>query len=226
MATPIEIAHGGPREHLLLHGPGALSDAELLAVVLGTGSAREPVAVLAARLLHEAGGLLGLQRASAAALSRCHGVGRGKACRLVAALELGARANALPLDPGAPIRSSADVDAALRPRLRSAAQEHFYALALDAKNRPLSELLIALGGLTACAVTPADVFRRILQQPAHGVIFVHNHPSGDPGPSDEDVHMTERLRRAGALLGVQVLDHVVLGHDSYFSFLDAGMLNP
>jgi DNA repair protein RadC len=116
------------------------------------------------------------------------------------------------------------VAAALGPRLRDATREHFFALALDAKNRPVAEILVALGGLTACAISPADVFRLVLKEPAAAVIFVHNHPSGEPTPSADDVSVTERLRKAGALLGVSVLDHVILGRDTHFSFLDAGLL--
>jgi DNA repair protein RadC len=214
----------GPREHLMLRGEQALSDAELIAVLLGTGSASDPVGVLAQKLIERTGGLSGLRRAGLSAMSACPGIGATKACRLRAALELGVRMNAAPLHPLAPISQSSDVAAALGPRLRSAAREHFFALALDAKNRPVAEILVAVGGLTACAITPADVFRLVLREPAAGVIFVHNHPSGEPAPSAEDVRVTERLRRAGALLGIQVLDHVILGHGAYFSFLDSGLL--
>ena len=140
------------------------------------------------------------------------------------ALELGMRASSRPLSPHAAIRCSNDVAAALRPRLRDATREHFFAVALDVRQRPIAEILVAVGSLTACAVTPGDVFRLVLKEPAAGVIFVHNHPSGEPSPSAEDISLTERLRQAGALLGVKVVDHVILGHDGHFSFLDAGLL--
>src|SRR5690606_18345940 len=119
-----------------------------------------------------------------------------------------------------------DVDAAMRPRLANADVEHFIAIALDAKNRPVAEISIARGGLAACPVSPADVFRALLREAAAGVVFVHNHPSGEPSPSAEDVALTDRLRRAGELLGVTVLDHVIIGREGYFSFLDAGLLGP
>ena len=112
----------------------------------------------------------------------------------------------------------------MRPRLLHAAREHFFALALDARQRLTAEILVAIGSLTACAVTPADVFRLLLREPAAGVIFVHNHPSGEPTPSREDVSLTERLRQAGALLGIKVLDHVIVGSEGHFSFLDSGLL--
>jgi DNA repair protein RadC len=205
-------------------GEQALSDAELVAVVLGTGSVDQPVSIVAASVLRRVGGLHGLRQGGMAALEAVPGVGATKACRLLAALELGTRLASRPLSPARPIRSSADVDAALRARLRDSSREHFYAIALDAKNRPLAELLVAVGGLTACAVSPADVFRSVLRQPAAAVIFAHNHPSGEPGPSDEDLALTERLCRAGKLLGIGVLDHIILGHEGYFSFLDAGLI--
>lgn len=207
-------------------GAEALSDAELVAVLLGTGGTGEPVAVLSARLLEEAGGLGGLERMGAGALARLAGVGPGKASRLLAAVELGRRVVERPLSRGARIASSRDVDAALRPRLARASNEHFIAIPLDAKNRAIGEIRVAVGGLTACPVAPSDVFRGLVREAAAAVIFVHNHPSGEPDPSAEDVALTERLVRAGELLGVRVLDHVILGHEGYFSFLDAGMLVP
>ena len=216
----------GPRERLMLRGEQALSDAELLAVVLGTGAVGAPVAVVAQTLLQQLGGLSGLQRAGIAAISACSGVGRSKACRLRAALELGARASSRKLSPHAPIRCSNDVADALRPRLRGETREHFFALPLDVRQRPIAEILVAVGSLSACAVAPGDVFRLVLKEAAAGVIFVHNHPSGEPSPSVEDIGLTERLRQAGALLGIKVLDHVILGHDGHFSFLDAGLLPP
>ena len=228
-STPTALPEGavdGPRERLSLRGEQQLSDVDLLALLLGTGTAGEPVSVLAARVLAHVGGLKGLRRASLSQLAACAGVGPTKAGRVRAALELGARVHAQPLRPREPIRSSADVVAALGARLRSEPREQFLALCLDAKNRPLAELVIAVGGLSACALVPAEVFRLVLREPAAGVIFVHNHPSGEPAPSPEDVAVTQRLVQTGALLGLRVVDHVILGDPGHFSFLDAGLLTP
>jgi DNA repair protein RadC len=214
----------GPRERLMLRGEHALSDADLLAVLLGTGTAGAPVHTVAQGLITRLGGLRGLRRAGLAAISACAGVGPIKACRIRAALELGVRACEKPLHPRTLIACSNDVAEAMRPRLLDAAREHFFALALDARQRLTAEILVAIGSLTACAVTPADVFRLLLREPAAGVIFVHNHPSGEPSPSREDVALTERLRQAGALLGIKVLDHVIVANEGHFSFLDAGLL--
>ena len=214
----------GPRERLMLNGEQSLSDAELIAVLLGTGCARDPVGVVAERLIEQSGGLAGLRRAGLSAMSDCVGIGMTKACRLRAALELGIRVHTRPLQPQTPITCSRDIADALGPKLRDADREHFYALTLDAKNRPVAEILVAVGGLTACSVTTSDVFRLVLREPAVGVIFVHNHPSGEPSPSPQDVNVTNRLRQAGAVLGVQILDHVIVGRQGHFSFLDAGLL--
>lgn len=216
----------GPRERMRAVGTEGLSDAELLAILLGTGARREPVGVLASRVLHEVGGIAALSRVGAGALEQMSGLGPGKASRIMAAVELGRRVVTRPLPRGARIGSSREVDAALRPRLAGADVEHFVAIALDAKNRPIGEVGIARGGLSACPVSPADVFRALLREAAAGVVFVHNHPSGEPSPSADDVALTERLRRAGELLGVRVLDHVIIGREGYFSFLDAGLLPP
>lgn len=214
----------GPRERLDRVGPEGLSDAELLAILLGTGTAGISVEVLATQLLGASSGLRGLARMGPGELAAAPGVGHGKACRVVAAFELGRRAIARPIPRGVMVTSSRSVVDAFRPRLAGLDAEHFLAIPLDAKNRALGELRLGLGGLLACPVTPADVFRALLRHAASGVVFVHNHPSGDPTPSAEDVSLTERLVRAGELIGIRVLDHVIIGAEGYYSFFDAGTL--
>jgi DNA repair protein RadC len=221
--TEIEVERRGPRERLMLHGENALSDAELIAVLLGTGTASDPVAVVAQKLVERMGGLSGLRRSGLSAMSACKGIGVSKACRIRAAIELGVRLSAKRLQARMLIECSTDVAEAMRPRLRDESREHFFVLALDARQRLTAEILVAVGGLTTCSVAPADVFRLVLREAAAAVIFVHNHPSGEPSPSREDVALTDRLRKAGWLLGINVVDHVIIGHDGHFSFLDAGM---
>jgi DNA repair protein RadC len=216
----------GPRERLAMYGATTLSDADLVAVLLGTGSTTAPVRVVSAQLLERAGGLHALGHCSAHELEGQLGVGATKALRLLAAIELGTRFASRPISRSAVLGSSRDVDAALRPRLRADDREHFIAIPVDARNRPLAEIEVAVGGLNACCVSPADVFRPVVRQAAAGVLFAHNHPSGETVPSEEDALVTQRLVRAGQLLGVQVLDHVIIGHEGYFSFLDAGLLAP
>ena len=158
------------------------------------------------------------------ALAALPGIGPGKAARLLAAVELGRRALTRPLPKGRRLVSSRDVDAALRPRLAREEVEHFVAIPLDAKHRPTGTLRLSTGSLVACPVEPATVFRALVRHAAAAVVFVHNHPSGHPEPSPEDVALTRRLCDAGDLLGVEVLDHVIIGAEGYFSFLDAGLL--
>ena len=168
----------GPREKLASYGVDHLSDGELIAILLGTGSRNEPVPALAERLLLRAGGLRGLAQAGSAELAQVTGVGFGKAARIVAALELGRRAGALPLVRGARLSSSEDVFRAFGPLLGALRHEELWAVALDARQRVLTRLLLARGGVSGCALSPADVFRPLLREAASAVILVHNHPSG------------------------------------------------
>lgn len=211
-----------PRERLLSHGAAALSEVELVTLLHGTGSRARPASLIASQLLGRIGGLGGLRHITPVTLQAEIGVGPAKIARLIAAREIGRRLSAVPLPRGEPLHSSRAVAASVGPRLRDDPREHFLALALDSRNRPMRELLIATGGLTACALDPADIFRPLIQEAAAGVIFVHNHPSGDPEPSLEDEILTRRLVTAGELLGIRVLDHVIVGGDDHFSFADAG----
>ena len=224
--APPAFRRAGPRERLRALAGEALTDDELLAVLLGTGGSGRPVLDLAALVLDEVGGLDRLAEVGVDGLASIPGIGPSKASRIVAAVELGRRILTRPLPRGRRLLSARDVDAALRPRLARATVEHFLALPLDAKNRPMGEIRVATGGLSACPVNPADVFRPLLRCAASAVVFVHNHPSGSPDPSPEDRALTRRLARAGDLLGVRVLDHVIIGHEGYFSFLDAGWMDP
>lgn len=214
----------GPRERLIERGPGAPSDAELIAILLGTGTRERPVLVLATDLLTHVGGLRMLARASVMELATFPGLGPSKAACLVAACELGRRVSARPLRKDQPMHKSADVIAALGPELVHLHEERFVVLTLDAKNRPIARHVVGIGSNTACPVSPSSVFRLALCDSAVSVILVHNHPSGHPRPSEDDIHLTARLRIAGDLLGIRVLDHVVVGTEGYFSFLDQGMM--
>jgi len=212
-----------PRERLTRLGARALSDAELLAVLLGTGRAGEDVASLAARLVRSCGGLWGLARMSAAELSRLRGVGPAKATRLVAAFEAGSRALVPPVVPPQALSNSEMVfDRYGRP-LMSSRVERFWVISVDAKNRVRAKHEVARGGRVACQVDPAEIFRLLISESASGAIFVHNHPSGDPAPSPQDLELTRRLVAAGSLLDIRVLDHLIVGGGRYTSLRDAGL---
>jgi len=215
--------HERPRERLLDKGAGALSDAELLALVLRTAGVRGQTAVDQGRqLLAVFGGLVGLGQATGDELAREHGLGVASAGAVVAALELGRRAASARVERGGIFRTSAEVFHDLRPRLAPLRKEVFCVLLLDAKHRKLREVQISEGSLTASIVHPREVFAPAVRACAAAVILAHNHPSGDPAPSPEDIELTRRLRQAGDIIGIRVLDHVIVGADGHFSFVDAG----
>jgi len=210
------VASERPRERLLERGADALASSELLAVILGTGVAGRSATELGSRLLEHAGSLAALSRADARELAAVHGIGVARATRLAAAFQLGQRAVAEPL-PGQIIRSSHDIYHHMQPRLRGLLQEVFIVIALDARNAIMTEVEIARGSLTSVDVHPREVFRPLIRLAAAGAVVCHNHPSGDPTPSPDDVALTRRLRRAGNLVGIPVLDHVVVGAEGYAS---------
>lgn len=212
-----------PRERLADVGPVGLSDAELVALVLGSGGRGVSSIELGRRWIAEAGDLRRAARASVAEIALRPGFGPARAAALVAAFELGRRAVAARFENGASFTSSAEVFAHFRATLSGLRQEVFYVVLLDAKHRKLRDLHISQGSLTAAIVHPREVFAPALREAAAALILVHNHPSGDPAPSAEDREITRRLRDAGEILGVRVLDHVIVGGERYFSFADAGL---
>ena len=211
-----------PRERLRERGPEALSDAELLAILLVSGASNTGLTALdcSRMLLQEHLNLRNLSRASSAELCRTPGVGPVKASRILAALEIGRRVVSQKRRMGTVFQISQDVFDSYSLKFRDARQEVFTVILLDSKNRYLGEETVALGSLNQSIVHPREVFRPAIQRAAASVILVHNHPSGDPGPSDEDVRVTQRLVEAGKLIGIRVLDHIIVGEGRYFSFFD------
>jgi DNA repair protein RadC len=212
-----------PREKLLERGAASLSHAELLAVVLRSGTEGES-ALDQARALLEACGprLRGLAQAGPGDLCRVRGIGPAKAAQVLALVELAKRFGEEEFEPGEPFRGSYDVYAHFRERLADERSEQFFAVLLDNRNRKIKDVRISQGSLTASIVHPRDVYLPVIREAAAAVIFVHNHPSGDPTPSREDLEITRRLREVGDLVGVKVLDHVVIGRGRYVSFVDDG----
>ncbi len=216
-----------PRERLHQRGPEALSDAELLAILLVTGTSNRGLTALdcSRMLLQEHSNLRNLTRVSCAELCGTVGVGPAKASRIQAAFEIGRRVVSQKRRMGTAFQISQDVFDTYSVRLRDARQETFTVILLDSKNRFLQEVTVALGSLNQSIVHPREVFRPAIQGAAASVILVHNHPSGDPTPSEEDVRVTERLVKAGKMLGIRVLDHIIVGEGRYFSFFDQGQLD-
>ncbi len=216
-----------PRERLERYGPEALSDAELLSILLVTGASQEGLTALDCSriLLEEHKNLRNLTRVSCDEMCRTSGVGPVKATRILAALEIGRRVAGQKRQMGRVFQISQDVFDSYSARLRDARQETFTVILLDSKNRYMREETVALGSLNQSIVHPREVFRPAIQGAAASVILLHNHPSGDPSPSEEDVQVTERLVEAGKLLGICVLDHIILGEGRYFSFFDQRRLD-
>jgi DNA repair protein RadC len=213
-----------PREKLQRHGVAALGDNELVALVLGSGSRHAGALVVANEVLQARGGLHGLVRSGAEDLARVAGIGLAKATRLIAALELGRRT--LAHAPGARVqlRSPRDAAAYLMPAFGLRSVEHFGVVLLDSKHRVLRTTVVAVGTLNATVVQPRDVFREAMLGAAAAIVVFHNHPSGDPSPSPDDVELTKRLVAAGALMGIDLVDHIVLGDVRYCSFKELGRL--
>src|SRR5882762_8697819 len=214
-----------PRERLWSVGPAALTGQELVAILLGTGYAgRDALAVAGEVLARVEGSLRRLAGRPSADLARVPGVGRGKAARVAAALELGRRVGAEEEPPPERIRGPADVQRFYASRLRDLAVEEFHVLALGSQSQVLGDLLITRGILNSSLVHPREVFRAAIAEAAAGIIVVHNHPSGDATPSADDRAVTRQLVDAGRLLDVPVYDHVIVGGDRYVSFAEAGLL--
>jgi DNA repair protein RadC len=216
-----------PRERLRASGIESLSAIELVALVLGTGTAGASAEVLAAELLASSGGLVPLARAAPRELTEVAGIGEARAARLAAAFELGRRA-LLGDAPAGRLMSPADVAALLRPRFHGVMQEVFIVVALDTRLRLLEEIEIARGVLDGVVVHPREVFRPLIRRGAAAAVLAHNHPSGDPTPSREDLELTRRLRAVGDLVGIPIVDHVVVADGAFASIaeLDAGLGPP
>lgn len=212
-----------PRERLASLGARALTNAELLALVLGTGNQGESAVHLAERLLGTFGDLRGLLNCTVSELQTVPGIGPARASQLVAIVELSARV-ALARWQQTVIRQPADVVSLLMPRFQQLSQEEFWVITLDTKNKVLSIDEVFRGSLNASIVHPREVFRRAISRSAAAMIVAHNHPSGDPTPSREDIEVTRRLVEAGKIIGIEVLDHVVFGDGKTVSMKEKGLV--
>jgi DNA repair protein RadC len=210
----------GPRERLLQLGEARLSDAECIAILLRTGARGERAEQVAQRLLRRFGGLPGLAVASVREVAGEPGVGPVRAAALCAAFGLARRLTEAQLRPGTPVQGGGDVARIVRDSARGSRRENFFVVLLDRRHRVLSLQIVGTGSVDAVAVHPREVFSPAIRDGAAAVVAAHNHPSGDPTPSAEDRLVTERLRQVGELVGIELLDHVVVGSDRYYSFAD------
>jgi DNA repair protein RadC len=213
-----------PRERLLKYGARTLSDAQLMAILLRTGGGGKSAVDLAIEILHSFGSLKKIEHASPREFASLKGMGDVKVAQLKAAFELGRRLLDEPHEKGPTCSSGYDVYTYYRQRLRNLKKEVFRCAMLDAKNRIFQDSRISEGTLTNSLIHPREAFRDAIKESAVSVIFVHNHPSGDPGPSREDIMITERLVDAGEIVGIKVLDHVIIGDDTYTSMMEKGYI--
>lgn len=217
-----------PRERLMKFGADALSEAQLLAIVLATGdsSSGQSALDLAMSLVRIFGGLRSLDAASITELCQTKGIGAAKATTIKAALELGKRLSSELPERRFKVTAPADIFNHFRPRLQYLRKEVFKAILLDTKHQVLKDVTVSEGSLTASLVHPREAFLPAIKESAAAIIFLHNHPSGDPSPSPEDKELTQRLVEVGHLVGISVLDHIIIGTGSpgYMSFRDAGLL--
>lgn len=213
-----------PRERMLRFGPEKLSNAELLALLLRTGSTGESVMVLAQRVLSKTGGLKALTQISLQELMQIHGIGLAKAVQIMAGVELGQRISRLLPEERYAIHSPQDAARYVMEELRFLKQEHFVCLFLNTKYQVIGKQCIFKGSLNASVVHPREIFHEAIRFSAAAIVCVHNHPSGDPTPSPEDLEVTERLVEAGKLMGIEILDHLIIGDQLYMSMREHGMI--
>lgn len=212
-----------PRERLKLRGANSLSDSDLIAILLNTGIVGETVTALSQRLIVEHGGLRGLLRLEVAELAAIRGIGDAKAVRLKAALELGRRLAVFNPDQRPQITSPDDIVSLVQMEMAALAQEQLRVVLLDTKNRVLAIRTVYQGSVNSAQIRVAEVFRDAVRQNAVSVVAIHNHPSGDPTPSAADVAVTVELVRAGELLDVELLDHLVIGDGRWVSLRRLGL---
>jgi DNA repair protein RadC len=212
-----------PRERLQHHGARALSNSELLAIILRTGVGGENVLDLSKRLLVTYRGLAGLVRASFGELTSQHGIGMAKTAQMLAAFELGKRLLIASPDERPQVASPADAANLLMPEMGLLEQEHLRALLLDTKNHVLASPTVYVGNVNTSVIRVGELFREAVRVNCKAIIVAHNHPSGDPTPSPDDVRVTEQIVQAGKLLDIEVLDHLIIGRQRYVSLKERGL---
>ncbi|BDG46305.1 MULTISPECIES: DNA repair protein RadC [Parageobacillus] len=211
-----------PRERLLSAGPESLADHELLAILLRTGTKEESVLQLAHRLLQHFEGLRLLKDASIEEITSIKGIGTTKAIQILAAIELGRRIHRLGYNDRYVIRSPEDGAKYVMEDMRFLSQEHFVAIYLNTKNQVIYRKTIFIGSLNASIVHPREVFKEAIKRSAASIICAHNHPSGDPTPSREDIDVTKRLAECGRIIGIELLDHLIIGDQKFVSLKEKG----
>ena len=214
-----------PMEKGLFQGMETLSNTELLALIINSGTREKSAIALAEDVIGKGEGIFRLREMSPQELMGIHGIGQGKAARILAALELGKRMAARPSASPVNVESSDDIAALFMDQMRDLKQETFRILLLNAKGDIISSESISVGELTSTLVHPREVFRPAVKKSAAAMVLIHNHPSGDPTPSVQDIDMTLRLMECGRLMGIRILDHLVIGDGTYASMRGMGIMD-
>jgi len=216
--------HERPRERLIKYGADKLQDAELLAIILRTGGVEDTAIDLARILLNKFGNFRGLDAKSVSELCEINGVGPAKAAQIKAALEIGKRMAAEQVKIKEKINTCGDVYNLVGPYMRDLNREEFKIILLTSRNNLILERTVFEGSLTESIVNAREIVKEALNNAAAGIVFVHNHPSGDPSPSTEDKNLTRRLVNACKLVGIRPYDHIIIGKDRYYSFAEDGLI--
>jgi DNA repair protein RadC len=211
-----------PRERLIKYGPSVLSNAELMAIIIGTGNRDESAIMLSQRLLSEGNGLKYLLDTGVERLSEIKGIGLAKAAKIKAAIELGRRLALAGYSDGYIIKKPDDVISLLMDEMRYLNKEYFKVVMLNVKNKVIAVDTVSIGSLNTSIVHPREVFKAAIERSASSIIMVHNHPSGDPTPSREDIEVSDRIFKSGNLLGIKVLDHIIIGDGIGISLKEKG----
>ncbi|WKV08752.1 DNA repair protein RadC [Thermoanaerobacterium sp. CMT5567-10] len=211
-----------PRERLIKYGPSVLSNAELMAIIIGTGNRDESAIMLSQRLLSEGNGLKYLLDTGVERLSEIKGIGLAKAAKIKAAIELGRRLALAGYSDGYIIKKPDDVISLLMDEMRYLNKEYFKVVMLNVKNKVIAVDTVSIGSLNTSIVHPREVFKAAIERSASSIIMVHNHPSGDPTPSREDIEVSDRIFKSGNLLGIKVLDHIIIGDGIGISLKERG----
>ena len=212
-----------PREKLIKNGPESLSDSELLAIILRTGNKKESVINVTSKLLGKYN-IKSLSRQGIGTLKKELGIGDAKACQIVACFELGRRLAKFKEDKHSPVKNAKDIAKIFIPEMGSLKREHLKGIYLDSRKRIIKEETIFIGSLNESVIHPREIFQMALNENAAALILIHNHPSGNPEPSSQDIEITKELVEAGDILGIPVLDHIIIGSNKYVSLREKGLM--
>lgn len=213
-----------PREKMINYGSNTLSNAELIAILIGSGNAKKNAIELSSEIINNFGGLIALTDITHEELTSIRGIGDAKACNILAALELNKRVSAYALKKRLKITSPNDVCNIFMDELRYDKKEKFIIVLLNTKSEIISKELISIGNLNSSIVHPREVYKYAIKKSAASVLFIHNHPSGNPDPSKNDKNITKRLTEVGEIIGINVVDHIIIGNNRYFSFKENNLI--